>query len=71
MAKGSFAFEPFAFLEASTQSGQLGVGAGLIEENQSCLLLTHDGLTALDPFHPCLGNVRPVLLACQKAFFYS
>jgi hypothetical protein len=71
MAKGCFAFEPFAFLEASAQSGQFGVGTGLIDEDQSCLLLTHDGLTALDPFYPRLGNVRPVLLACQKAFFYS
>ena len=71
MAEGSFAFEPFTFLEPSARSGHFGVGAGLIEEDQPCLLFTHDGLAGLHPFHPRLGDIRPVLLGCQKAFFYS
>ena len=71
MAKGCFAVEPFAFLEASARSGHFGVGAGLIKEDQACLVLTHDGLASLNPFHPCFDNVRPVLLGCQKAFFYN
>ncbi len=69
MAEGRFAFEPLAFLEPSACPCHFGVGAGLIEEDQPCLLFTHDGLAALHPFHACLGNVRPVLFGCQKAFF--
>ncbi len=71
MPEGCRGFELFAFAEAPTCPGHFGVGAGLIKEDQSCLLLAHDGLATFHPFGSCLGDVRPVLLGCQKAFFYS
>ena len=71
MAEWCLAFEPFAFEEAPARPGHFCIGAGLIQEDQPCLLLTHDRLSALDPFHPRFDDVRPVLLGSQKAFFYS
>lgn len=71
MAERGFAFEPFTLEETPTRPCHFCIGAGLIKKDQPCLLIAHDGLASLDPFHPRLGNVRPVLLGCQKAFFYS
>ena len=69
MAKWGLAIQPLALGRAPAQPGHLGVGAGLIDEDQPALLLAQDGLAAIFPFGPRLGQLRPVLLGRPQSFF--
>src|SRR5207247_4196051 len=70
-AEGGFGSQSLSFPEPPAQPCHFGVGAGLIKEDQATLMFAHEGLTALDPLKPRRDDIRPVLLRCQKAFFYS
>ena len=69
MAKRRLAVQPFALRRTPAQPGHLGVGSGLIDEDQPPALLAHDGLAAVFPLGPRLGQFRPVLLGCPQSFF--
>ena len=71
MAKGGFAVQPLALQGAPAQPYHLCRGSGFINEDQPVALAAHDGLAAFFPFGPRLGQLRPVLFACPKGFFYS
>jgi len=60
-AKWGWAVQPSTFQATPTQAGHLGVGAGLINEDQPSALLTHNGLAAVFPLSPCLGQFGFVL----------
>jgi len=58
--------EPHAALRPSPQRRHVGLGPGLVDEDQA---LGSDAVLILDPLPPSASNVRPVALAGDDAFF--
>ena len=69
VAEGGFAVQPAANCRAPAQARHLGRRAGLVNEDKAITLPAHEGLAAVFPFGPGLGQFRPVLFAGPQCFF--
>ena len=63
--------QPVTFEAATAWPRHLGIGAGLIHEDQSIRLTSHPRLALGDPFGAGGMNVRAILFRRQQCFFYS
>lgn len=66
VAIGSFGAKPPPFCTPSPQRRHVGLGPGFVNEHQPRRIKT---ALILLPARPVMGDVRPVLLAWQDAFF--
>ena len=69
MSKRCLGLEPLALCAATTRARHLGVGAGLINEDEPVSFEPHLRLTLGEPFIARLPDVGSILLAGQQSFF--
>ena len=69
-AKGRRSMEPFAARRPAPEPGQVGFHRGLVNKDQPMRHMLHARLAALDPGPPGLGDLGPVTLGGDQAFFY-
>ena len=66
VAVRDFCQEPLAAPAAAAQSGHVGAGSGLVDEDQACAIKQ---LLIVFPARPCRRHVDAILLAGVNAFF--
>ena len=66
MAMRNLVTQTLATQRPAAQRGHVGLSPGFIDEHEPARI---DGTLIALPTHPPTGDIRPILLACEYAFF--